>query len=128
MEGQIASLYGQREGRTLENYCHDQIATAENKLRPGCPLYSTKPENVPPSLIGAIDAAEMLRRYKLRGVLPPITELTAWEFCAFDTAEEASDEITAEDMKKADGTAPAANPTPLGVSGEIEKNGAMSGW
>lgn len=130
--GQIGSIHGQREGRTLENYCHNKVATKSNGLKTGCPLYGTKPENTPPSLYGAIEAAEILRRYKQRGTLPPISELSAWEYCCFDTAEAAADKIEAEvlsEANKGNGNKNAPKTaTPLGISGEIEEGGAMSGW
>lgn len=136
-KGRIASLEGKREGRTLENYCHNKVATASNGLKQGCPLYDTKPENTPSKLLGAIEAAELLRRYKLRGLLPPITELTAWEYCCFDVAEEAADKIEAEALRESTDSSSSSSTnkiggkgtiTPLGVSGEIEPEGAMSKW
>ncbi len=139
--GEIAGMHGRLEHRTLENYCHNKEATKSNGLKPGCPLYDTKPENVPVGIIGAIDAAESLRRYKKRGTLPPIDELTAWEYCCFDTAEEASDTIESEEAQKTiDGAGDPAKPnaptkfgggkgmTPLGESGKIEEGGAFSNW
>lgn len=127
--GEIGGLHGIREKRTLENYCHDKPATKDNKLKAGCPLFATKPENVPPSLIGAIEAAELLRRYKQHGLLPPISELSAWEFCCFDTAESASNEVEAEAMKEATAnTTTTGTDSPMGKMGEVGEDSAMKNW
>lgn len=123
--GQIGGVHGRVQGRTLENYCHDAEPNKENGLHKGCPLYPTKPESTPPSLYAAIDTAETLRRYKQRGCLPSIHELTAWEFCCFDTAEEASDKIDAEFAPGADKN---SKETPLGISGEEGEDSAFSNW
>lgn len=128
ISGEIGGTYGSRQGRTLENYCHGEVASFEKGLKQGCPLFPTKPENTPQSLYGAIEAAETLRRYKHHGILPPVSELSAWEFCCFDTAEEASDEVEAEYLKEASNQGSTPQKTPMGISGQIEEGGAMSGW
>lgn len=131
-KGEIAGPFGRREGRTLENYCHKEQPTLTNGLKQGCPLYDTKPENTPPGLIGAIEAAETLRRYKQRGCLPSIDEMSAWEFCCFDTAEEASDKVEAE-MLKESSTGSGKNSavgqqTSLGEFGKSKEGGAFKDW
>jgi hypothetical protein len=132
--GEIGGFYGRKNERTLENYCHNQVPTPLNGLKSGCPLYETKPENVPPSLMGAIDAAETLRRYKQRGCLPHIEEMTAWEFCCFDTAEEASEKIESEAIKdasgdkKGSGNSDTNKQTPLGEFGKGKEGGAFKDW
>jgi hypothetical protein len=131
--GEIAGIHGKSQGRTFENYCHKEIPTKENGLKPGCPLFDTKPENTPPSLLGAIEAAETLRRYKTRGSLQPITELSAWEWCCFDTAEEVSDMLESEANIEAlndskDGTSTTGKQTAMGELGKGKEGGAFSDW
>ena len=132
--GEIAGRHGQLQGRTLENYCHNTVATANNGLKQGCPLYDTKPENVPDVLVGAIDAAETLRRYKQRGCLPTINELTAWEYCCYDTAEEASDTVEAEEIEgetegtSSSSTSAVGKQTSLGAFGVAKEGGAFKDW
>lgn len=101
-----------------------------NGLKTGCPLYPTKPENVPKNLMGAISAAETLRTYKTLGVLPPLSELSAWEFTCLTTAEAASSTIEAEALQNATGNqGPAINKSsPMGEVGLVEEGGAFSGW
>lgn len=133
-EGEIACNLGQREGRTLENYCHNIKASKDNGLKNGCPLYDTKPENTPASLLGAIDTAETLRNYKKLGVLPTLKELTAWEFATLSIAEMASDIVEAETVKEAadstsSGKVGTGTMTPLGVAGIIDpEESAMRDW
>jgi hypothetical protein len=114
--------------RTLENYCHNKEATPSNGLKQGCPLYDTKPENVPPSLVGAIEAAESLRSYKANDCLPPITELTAWEYACFDIAENASRKIEAEAAKEATKQSASKQETPLGLAGQESSDSVFKDW
>jgi hypothetical protein len=132
-DGEIGSKEGQRQGKTLENYCHNQQATKDNGLKNGCPLYDTKPENTPPSLYSAIDTAETLRNYKKLGVLPTLSELSAWEFACLSIAESASDTVEAESLKETtEGTKPnkvgTGTETPLGIAGQLGEDSAMAGW
>lgn len=119
-------MVGRVQGRTLENYCHDSLPTAQNGLKAGCPLYHTKPENTPNSLLGAIDAAEILRRYKERGCLPSIDEMSAWEFACFDSAEEASDRVQSEMIKPSTQQSTSEKQTPMGELGK--GGGAFDNW
>lgn len=126
--GEIAGVFGRSQGRTLENYCHCEESTKFNGKKQGCPLYPTKPENTPKSLLGAIDTAEVLRRYKQRGTLPTIYELTAWEYCCFDTAEEASEVVQNEKLKEASNDSKNTD-TDFGKIGQGEEDGgAFSKW
>lgn len=129
--GEIAGVHGRVQGRTLENYCHDKEATKENGLKHGCPLYNTKPENVPPSLIGAIEAAEELRELKELGLLPSINELTAWEVACFKAAEHASRKIEAEAIKEMNSNSSGNSSdrqTPLGEFGEQSADSVFKDW
>lgn len=85
------------------------MATAKNGLKSGCPLYDTKPENIPAILSSAIDVAEDLRELKALDMLPSLDDITAWEFCCYRTAERAVRKIEAERQDKDKET---ANPTP----------------
>lgn len=129
-KGRIAGLEGRVQKRTLKNYCHNQTANKDNGLFTGCPLYDTKPENTPATLYGAIEAAEILRGYKQRGVLPPITEMTAWEYSCFETAEEASDLIESEQAKKLQGNQSngGTEESPLGKTGQQGENSVFKDW
>lgn len=125
--GQIAGVKGRIDGRSLKNYCHDKEPTPFNGLLAGCPLYATKPENVPPHLFAAIEAAEELRELKELNLLPSINELTAWEVCCYRVAEGASRKIEAEAMQEA--TNKSGNQTPMGTLGEGEPDGgAFASW
>jgi hypothetical protein len=128
--GQIAGLHGKTEGRTLQNFCHKELPTKENNLKQGCPFYDTKPENVPESLLGAIETAELLRKYKTRGCLPPIEDLTAWEFCCYDVAEDASDAVQNEAANADSGNTESVvgKETPMGEFGKEKIGGAFSHW
>lgn len=129
LNGEIGGIHGRVQGRTLENYCHNKEATKDNKLQQGCPLYDTKPENVPPSLIGAIEAAEELRELKELGLLPTINELTAWEVCAYRVAERASRKIESEALKESgDKGSSSKQNTPLGEAGLEGEDSVFKDW
>lgn len=127
--GEIAGTYGTSQNRTLENYCHCELPTKENGLKQGCPFYDTKPENVPVGLTGAIQTAELHRKYKVRGCLPTIDEMTAWEFCCFDTAEEASDVVQNEALNESDNSGSVVGKeTSMGEFGKEKEGGVFSNW
>lgn len=72
------------------------MPTKENRLLQGCPLYNTKPENMPATLTTAIHTAEDLRNLKELGLLPSLDDMSAWEFTCLDAAERASRTIQNE--------------------------------
>lgn len=96
----IGSQYGKLRKRSLENYCHNKVATAKNRLQQGCFLYETK-DNFTPSLAHSIETAEQFRNFKELGLLPTLTEISAYEFTCFDAAEAAVRKINNEITKKA---------------------------
>ena len=62
--------------------------------------------------------------------MPTIDEISAWEFCCFDTAEEASDTIQNETMSEGtDGKeSVVGKQTSMGEFGKVKKGGAFSDW
>jgi len=93
--------------RTLENYCHNEVITAKSKCSDGsrklqgCPLFGTKSDNIGESLAHSVDTAEQFRNFKELGLLPPLTQISAYEFTCLDAAERAVRRITDEQNKKA---------------------------
>jgi hypothetical protein len=56
---------------------------------------------VPTKLIGAIHAAEEYKELKMLGLLPPLSQVTAFEYECYKTAEYAANTIEAEETAKA---------------------------
>ncbi len=131
VKGMIATPHAKRQGWTLENYCHNKPSNIKEGIIQGCPLFPTKPDNVPQNLLWAIELAEQLRKYKKRGYEEVFNqELTAVEFACFDAAEEAAEEIQSEAMEEVTNkNKPKGVQTPLGTSGEIDPHeSAMKDW
>lgn len=83
----------------MENYCHNQVATAANKLQQGCPLFETKSDNVGEAVAHSIETAEQFRNFKELGLLPSLNEISAYEYTCFDAAERAVRQVNAEVSK-----------------------------
>lgn len=120
----IGGAYGQLRKRTLENYCHKEVATAKNGLQQGCPLFDTKSDNMSEALTHSVDTAEQFRNFKELGLLPSLNEISAYEFVCYDTAERAVRKINDEQQKAANKKSSAPTQTPPGVGEEKQKTGA----
>jgi hypothetical protein len=104
----IGCKYGRMKGRTLENYCHNQVVTIKNSRLPdgsnrlaGCPLYETKSDNLSEALAHSIETAEQFRNFRELNLLPPLTEISVYEFTCFDAAERAVRKVNDEITKRA---------------------------
>lgn len=104
----MGGKYGKMRGRTLENYCHNQVVEAKNarcsdgtNRQPGCFLFETKSDNLSESLAHSIDTAEQFRNFRELGLLPSLKEISAYEFTCFDAAERSVRKVNDEASKKA---------------------------
>jgi len=120
-KGVIAGLQGRTQGWTLENHCH------KDRGRGGCPLFDTKPENVPSSLYSAIDTAEDLRELKEINLLPTIEKLTSWEVCCYRVAEAATREVDAEEYAKREKDQQSGSIGDPSL-GELDEDSVFSSW
>jgi hypothetical protein len=99
--------------RTLENYCHDKELSVANRVQEKCPLFKTKTERLTETLSHGIGVAEEFRKYKRLGLLPPLDEMTAYEFMCLDTSDSAIEEAQAEIQKEEEKKNKNAPPPPV---------------